>query len=153
VELTRTQESEGLAKTRSRVVPKLRVPDVEPCYRLRLSHVQPGIIRALGGLVPANALVLTGLSIFLLVGKQEVIRFLPFARYSGIIPRSPPLGREGGHFNVVTRRGRHWAVHQPSARSQHGIAWTPLTAPIWPVSQGSFWRSATLVALTLRSCT
>jgi hypothetical protein len=78
---------------------------------------------------------------------------LPGCPYSGIIPRSPPVGREGGHLNVVARRGRHWAVHQPWARSQLGIAWTPLTAPIWPVSQGSFWRSATPVALTLRSCT
>src|SRR5439155_22199088 len=78
---------------------------------------------------------------------------LVLAGYSRIIPRSPSVGREGGHFNLVARRGRHWAIHQPSARSQHGIAWTPFTAPIWPVSQGSFWRSATSVALTLRSCT
>src|SRR5216683_411942 len=51
------------------------------------------------------------------------------ARYSGIIPRSPPVGREGGHFNVVARRGRHWAVPQPSARSQHGTAWNPAQSP------------------------
>src|SRR6266851_6859733 len=49
---------------------------------------------------------------------------LRIARHSGIIPRSPPVGCEGGHFNVVARRGRHWAVHQPLARSQHGNART-----------------------------
>src|SRR5438132_7892023 len=87
-----------------------------------------------------------------IVGNPSLTGLRKVCRYSGIIPRSPSVGREGGHFNVVVRREGHWAVHQPSARSQHGIAWTPLTAPIWPVSQGSFWRSATLVALTLRSC-
>src|ERR1700704_6405397 len=33
-------------------------------------------------------------------------------RYSGISPRSPPVRREGVHFNVVARRGRHWVVPQ-----------------------------------------
>ncbi len=72
-----------------------------------------------------------------MVGNPYLTDYGRVARHSGIIPRSPPVGREGDHFNVVARRGRHWAVHQPLARSQHGIAWTPLTAPIWPVSQGS----------------
>ena len=38
---------------------------------------KPEIIGSSSKSVPTNALVLTGLANFLVVGKQEVIRFLP----------------------------------------------------------------------------
>src|SRR5213082_1036981 len=36
-------------------------------------------------------------------------------------------------------------------RVQHEIEWTPFTAPIWPVSQGSFWRNEHLPSARLQS--
>src|SRR6266852_6773161 len=74
------------------------------------------------------------------------------ARHSGIIPRSPPVGREGGHFNVVARRGALGGASAIGALATRDRM-DPLTAPIWPVSQGSFWQGATRVAAILRSCT
>src|SRR5712671_3886148 len=99
------------------------------------------------------------------VSFSALLNFVVLPAYSPSMRSTPYCPLFGNNPEKSSRRSRGRSLQGCSPKgaalggaptigaSQHGIAWTPLTDPIWPVSQGSFWRSATPVALTLRFCT